>query len=227
MINEADPYSPYSYTFRRFTPPATTEDNTIAPDQLQHTTISVTPPLSLGWRPTRLSADAGCELANDARIERISFNLGSVAVVHGVEGATPKHLIVALLAGCGMINDQIGELLYISPSSVKTHLSIAFGKYQAKNRTHVNRKFLESGIYDIINPAKPLTLSPREHQVADLLSHGLTNEQVGIEQGIVTNTVKSQIENIKARNGLSNREQIAFAALLSRQISFERTGQTT
>jgi RNA polymerase sigma factor (sigma-70 family) len=56
-------------------------------------------------------------------------------------------------------------------------------------------------------------LSPREQEVLQLLTQGLTNKQIADKLGIVENTVKSHLKNILAKLHLTNRVEAATLAL--------------
>jgi DNA-binding CsgD family transcriptional regulator len=56
-------------------------------------------------------------------------------------------------------------------------------------------------------PPGPNELSPRELQVLDLLSNGLTNAQIANQLFVSANTVKTHVANIYSKLGLSNRAQ--------------------
>jgi DNA-binding NarL/FixJ family response regulator len=55
-------------------------------------------------------------------------------------------------------------------------------------------------------------LTPREHDVLDLLATGLTNKEIGVRLDIAENTVKNHLKNILAKLHLHNRVQAATLA---------------
>lgn len=56
-------------------------------------------------------------------------------------------------------------------------------------------------------------LSPREQEVLQLITEGLTNKEIGNRLGITENTVKNHLKNILAKLHLENRVQAATFAL--------------
>jgi DNA-binding NarL/FixJ family response regulator len=56
-------------------------------------------------------------------------------------------------------------------------------------------------------------LSPREQEVLELLTKGLTNKEIGNKLGITENTIKNHLKNILAKLHLENRVQAATFAL--------------
>lgn len=56
-------------------------------------------------------------------------------------------------------------------------------------------------------------LSPREQEVLELISKGLTNKEIGNKLGISENTVKNHLKNILDKLHLENRVQAATFAL--------------
>jgi DNA-binding NarL/FixJ family response regulator len=63
---------------------------------------------------------------------------------HGLLTAR-EHMIVRLLAG-GQTNDEIGHELFISPATVKTHLSNTYRKLGARNRYDAVVKATQLGL---------------------------------------------------------------------------------
>ncbi len=63
---------------------------------------------------------------------------------------------------------------------------------------------------DAIPPALTLRLSPRERDVAALVSEGLSNREIGQELGLGEQSVKNLVSQILKKHGLRNRTQIAL-----------------
>ena len=63
---------------------------------------------------------------------------------------------------------------------------------------------------------RPLT--PRERQVADLVSHGRTNPQIAQSLGVSPSSVKSTLANIMRKWHCSNRTQVAVEVVRRRGI---------
>lgn len=57
------------------------------------------------------------------------------------------------------------------------------------------------------------TLSPKEREVLQLLTEGLTNKEIGNRLGIAENTVKNHLKNILGKLHLANRVQAATFAI--------------
>jgi len=55
----------------------------------------------------------------------------------------------------------------------------------------------------------PAALSPRQREVMELASRGLTNTEIGNELGTSFNTVKKQLKEVFDRCGVSNRTELA------------------
>jgi DNA-binding CsgD family transcriptional regulator len=53
--------------------------------------------------------------------------------------------------------------------------------------------------------------TPREEQVVDLLRTGLTNDQIGSDLGISTETVKRHLTNMFDKSGCDTRTQLALS----------------
>ncbi|HTM17223.1 MAG TPA: response regulator transcription factor [Terracidiphilus sp.] len=61
-------------------------------------------------------------------------------------GITPRELEVLQLVARGLSNREIGETLFVSESTVKTHCSRAFDKLGARRRTEAVRRGKELGL---------------------------------------------------------------------------------
>jgi DNA-binding CsgD family transcriptional regulator len=63
----------------------------------------------------------------------------------GPDALTPREREVLRLAAGGMSVHDIADLLVVSPNTVKTHLSHAYGKLDARNRSQAVRAALHCG----------------------------------------------------------------------------------
>jgi NarL family two-component system response regulator LiaR len=61
-------------------------------------------------------------------------------------GITPREMEVLQLVARGLSNREIGEALFVSESTVKTHCSRAFDKLGARRRTDAVRRSKELGL---------------------------------------------------------------------------------
>jgi predicted ATPase/DNA-binding CsgD family transcriptional regulator len=86
---------------------------------------------TLGWAEgTTLTLGAAIELAQRMRGERVRPAVGW-------DSLTPTELQVAEAVIRGLTNPQVGEALFISRATVKTHLVHIFGKLNVRNRTEM------------------------------------------------------------------------------------------
>ncbi len=76
-----------------------------------------------------------------------------------------------------------------------------------------------SGLIDALSQTPQITeqqqqaldsLSPKEHQVAELVSHGATNKKIAIEMEITERTVKSHLTAIFQKMGIRDRLSLAI-----------------
>lgn len=79
-----------------------------------------------------ISESAKPDLGSDATRERL--------------GITPREMEVLQLVARGLSNREIGETLFVSESTVKTHCSRAFDKLGARRRTEAVRRGKELGL---------------------------------------------------------------------------------
>jgi len=75
-------------------------------------------------------------------------------------------------------------------------------------------------------------LTMREHEVLRLISQGLSNDEIGQQLGIATQTVKNHVVNILAKLGVRNRVSAVVIAIqqgvvdvseleVSREVAYE------
>jgi len=76
--------------------------------------------------------------------------------------------------------------------------------------TSLFTQIVETAQIDVNDPSdQSLRLTPREKEVVDLISEGLSNKEIASRLHIATHTVKSHIHNILEKLTLSSRLQIA------------------
>jgi LuxR family maltose regulon positive regulatory protein len=63
-----------------------------------------------------------------------------------IEPLSPRELEVLELVAQGKTNQEVGEELFISLSTVKKHLNNLFGKLTARNRTEALRRARDLGL---------------------------------------------------------------------------------
>ena len=72
----------------------------------------------------------------------------SAAAKPGAETLTTRETDVLRCLARGMSNDEIGDELYISPLTVKTHVSNLLGKLNLQDRTQAAIYAIRTGIAD-------------------------------------------------------------------------------
>ena len=78
----------------------------------------------------------------------------------------------------------------------------------------------ESGRWaDRLDGSATGVLSPREHQVVELLAAGLTGDEVGAQLGISPATVRVHIRNATGKLGASTRTQAVAIAVARGEVS--------
>lgn len=128
---------------------------------------------------------------------------------------TSKEQEVLGLIGRGLSCRKIAETLEISPHTVRKHRSNILGKlglhataqlvaYAANSRGAPNARRSAPEIFG--------SLTPREQQVALLITQGLTGKEIGRQLGISPGTVRKHRDNIANRTGLRSIADIIVRA---------------
>ncbi|MBM9467113.1 response regulator transcription factor [Nakamurella leprariae] len=65
-------------------------------------------------------------------------------------------------------------------------------------------------------PGALTTLTPRERQVLELLTTGLTNRAIGRSLGVAEKTVKNTVTSVLAKLGVHSRTEAAVALTVQR-----------
>jgi predicted ATPase/DNA-binding CsgD family transcriptional regulator len=92
----------------------------------------------LGGEAFAAARDAGAELDRAEVVSWLRRGRGTRGrPAHGWESLTPTELEVVRHAAAGLTNPQIGERMFISRATVKTHLSNVYAKLGVRNRSQL------------------------------------------------------------------------------------------
>jgi predicted ATPase/DNA-binding NarL/FixJ family response regulator len=101
---------------------------------------------SLSARDFEAAFSAGAELSLDQAVAQASNGRGESRRRHeGWRTLTNTEQQVAALASEGMTNSEIADLLFVSPGTVKNHLSHIFSKLGVRRRTQLAREVTRDG----------------------------------------------------------------------------------
>jgi DNA-binding NarL/FixJ family response regulator len=118
---------------------------------------------------------------------------------------TPREREVAELLLAGASNSRIAAMLGVSPRTVQSHVSKVLKALDLPTRSAVPRvlradRELESGAQ---------RLTPRQCQVADLISSGYTNDGAARALDVSTKTIEKHLGDIYHRLGINSRAALA------------------
>ncbi len=84
----------------------------------------------------------------------------------------------------------------------------------ALRRVHAGGRFLPTPVSRTLSSRMPNSdLSAREREVLNLIVHGMSNKEIGVELGITESTVKCHVSVILMRLNVSDRTQAVITAL--------------
>lgn len=113
---------------------------------------------------------------------------------------------VALLVLDGRELDEIAALLFVSPATVRTHVSRVLCAFGVPTRI---------GLLAAARPERPVSgsvtspLSPRQREVARLVASGAGNQQIAGRLGISVKGVEKHVGDVLVRWGARSRFEIA------------------
>jgi DNA-binding NarL/FixJ family response regulator len=165
-----------------------------------------------GTAPDVILLDLGLEKANSLKLmEQLRIELPQVKVV--AMDILPEQVDMIEFVQAG----GAGFILKSAPFDdyIKTIKSVAAGQnvlppvLTTSLFTQIVDSVLKSG--ESI-PDDSIKLTPREREIVDLISEGLSNKEIAMRLHIATFTVKSHVHNILEKLALSTRLQIAAFA---------------
>jgi DNA-binding CsgD family transcriptional regulator len=128
---------------------------------------------------------------------------------------------VSLLACLGMPNYNIGKLLCVSETTVKTHIGNVFSKtyedLQRRGRSGLLHWMVttKQPLMQVTAPAtSSLQLTPAQFRIADSIKFGDTNEVIAKKNNCSYSTVGTHIQRMYKRSGIRTRELIAASMIV-------------
>lgn len=121
-------------------------------------------------------------------------------------GLSERERDVALLIAAGLSNPEIAATLFLSPHTVRAHVSRVLAAFSAASRLTVAVRVAE-----LLPPpdAPPPELTARQHAVAAGVARGLGNAAIAAELGISVKTVEKHLTEIHRRWGVRTRTGVA------------------
>lgn len=133
---------------------------------------------------------------------------------------TVRQLDVLSLIALGYSNPQIAQELYYAPTSVNFVTQCIYKSLGAINRAHAVRKGHELGLLSKVpilttefTPWENEHLTPRELELAPLLSLGMSNERIGEIMSLTPRSVKAYALNLESKLGVRNKAHAVHATI--------------
>ncbi len=116
----------------------------------------------------------------------------------------------------GLPTATMCKRLGLSESTVKNRLVRTYRTLGVGNRAEAVSRVLNERLLEAPpdEPRRTLELSRRQHDVLELLPHGLTNEQIGRRLGISAESVKDHVAAVYRKLGVSNRTAVCMRAVV-------------
>lgn len=132
---------------------------------------------------------------------------------------TSRERLTAAYAIIGMDNSTIGLELGVAEDTVKSRLKKIYSTLGTPSRAALLRHMID-GANPVVSVSRPSEmilderLSAREIEVAEAVSYGSSNPEIGQQLAISDRTVQTHLERIHTRTYTDNRVQLAAAFLL-------------
>jgi DNA-binding NarL/FixJ family response regulator len=126
-------------------------------------------------------------------------------------GLSERERDIALMVAEGLTNREIGHELYLSEHTVRAHVSRVLAAFGAASRFAVAARVAElfPAPLDAADDAQLAELTPRQAAVADRITSGLGNAEIGRDLELSVKTVEKHIGEIFRRWDVSSRVGIA------------------
>jgi DNA-binding NarL/FixJ family response regulator len=133
----------------------------------------------------------------------------------GWDGLSAREREVAELIVRGMSNREIGDTLYVSPHTVRIHVSRVLAAFGVATRGGVAARLAVS--FETAGPPAPLTA--RQQQVVDLLVAGLGNRDIAERLGIGERGVEKHVSEVRRRWAAGSRTAVVAVAVAWPRVS--------
>ena len=155
----------------------------------------------------------------------LSLAAGGMIMPQRLALLTPREYEIAVLVSKGLCNKRIARELCISVGVVKLHLHRAYRKAGVRGRTQLAvhdytgsaRPMLSLAAGGMIMPQRLALLTPREYEIAVLVSKGLCNKRIARELCISVGVVKLHLHRAYRKAGVRGRTQLAVLVVSSQK----------
>jgi len=125
---------------------------------------------------------------------------------------SPLEREILRLVGEGLTNAEIAGSVHLSPDTVKHHTRLLYQRLGVHGRAGAVAATRRLGA---LPPQQARRVSPREHDVLNLLATGATNAEIARRLGLSPHTVKQHTCSIYRKLGARNRAQAALRVPLA------------
>jgi DNA-binding NarL/FixJ family response regulator len=165
--------------------------------------------------PGRIAPDG--DLLSLARVHSRLRSCGAVALSELRNASEPERLVIERFCRRHDVVDAIVVIIDAEAAGAD-YLSVAFehttGRRERTVLTKLGRQLaplLRQHLTHHRLEANSASLTKRESQIADLVSQGLSNGEIGAKLHIAVDTVKKHLSHIFAKTGCSSRTQLALS----------------
>ena len=141
------------------------------------------------------------------------------------DGFTPRDLEIVSLLAVGREMRDISNQLGITENTVKQHLRMLYLRHEIREGNKEVRLVIHFLNSPIAPPPEPVyrtiadwNLTPRESQIVEKITQGLTSQQIGDELGTSEQTVKNWFCSIFEKAGCENRAQLVAQVINERRF---------
>jgi DNA-binding NarL/FixJ family response regulator len=133
----------------------------------------------------------------------------------GWEGLSERERAVALLIADGLSNSQIAGRLFLSPHTVRSHVTRILHSFGVASRAgvvaHLRARAASAPSADVV-AGEMSRLTARQAEVAALVAEGVSNRGIAERLGISESTVEKHLAALRRHTGATSRAAIALLA---------------
>lgn len=154
------------------------------------------------------------------RLLKFDFDGSTVNINSPREQPIAQSTKCAILASLGLSNKELGDFLYITEDTVKTHIRQFYEAHCIDSRVGLAKFFFTNGFFNVHSETEVELpdYNTREQEILLLLADGMSNREIGSSLFLAEDTVKTYLRSSMTKSRLRTREKLALSLFIRGQI---------